>query len=718
VPLKRPSRTGGAPHVHAGLWGRLRHKRPLMAIIAVLALCFLPIAAFRAAVAWLSYPSSADQPIVPSTWIVDRDGKPLAAFASLNGQWCLPLSADQINPHLLDAVIATEDCRFFQHAGVDWKAVVAAAIHDVAARNGRRGASTITMQLFRLRQPAARSIVAKLFQAIHASQLDHQLSKQQILVEYLNRAPFGGNLVGAGAASWRYFGRPCRNLNLGQAALLAGIPQNPNGFRPDRFPARARARRDHVLDRMLASGMITPAERTLAGNEPIDATWHPLPQFSPAASPGLLPMLTDLAARNPGEQIATAIDSPSQKTAQILAAKTLAELAPSHINAAAVIVLDTTTGQCLADVSLSPLRGSGLALDLATRPRSTGSTLKPFIYAAAFDAGICTPSTLLDDSPASWSGYQPADYDHDFAGPIPAAEALAQSRNIPALLLLSKVTVPRAIEIMNALGLHTLAQAAKPYGLPLAIGGADATPMELAQAYAALARRAVAFSPAPGTPGEGLGGGLWHALRNSPRPSACRDALYCIADPDRTARTCPAAVPLAPAWKTGTSSGHRDAWCAAVTPTRTVVVWLGNIDGSGSDRLVGADAAAPLALRLLAAIAPRSDRTFLPPAAFAVSPAPPSAELSASADELILLSPTPGQEIIADPTIPADRQQVALRARTFGDSARAIYWFIDGKNIGKSNDGRPLMWPPAPGIHEVRAVSEAGQAATAEFGVQ
>ena len=184
---------------------------------------------------------------------------------------------------------------------------------------------------------------------------------------------------------------------------------------------------------MLANGMITAAQRTLAANEPIDAAWHPLPQNppSPTACPGLLPMLADLAAASPDQTIATAIDASTQKTAEDLTAKTLAGLASSHIDSVAVVVLDTATGNCLADVSLtaappfshpvSHLRTFPLShlLDLTSRPRSTGSTLKPFIYAAAFDAGICTPSTVLNDSPTSWSGYAPADYDHNFAGPSP-----------------------------------------------------------------------------------------------------------------------------------------------------------------------------------------------------------------------------------------------------------------------------------------------------------
>jgi penicillin-binding protein 1C len=701
----------------------LRKWRIALAVLLVLAIT--PMAAFRLAIAFVPYPFADDQPIIPATWIVDAHGKPLAAFASLEGQWCQPLGVDQISPHLLDAIVATEDCRFYDHAGVDWRAVAAAAFHDVLSPSGRRGASTITMQLFRLRQPADHSLAAKVMQAIHATQLDRQLTKQQILVEYVNRAPFGGNLVGAAAASWRFFGRPCRDLSLGQAALLAGIPQSPRSLRPDRFPERSRVRRDHVLDRMLALGIISPAEKTLAENEPIDASWQPLPQCDAAASPGLLPMLTRLAQRNPGQTIATAIDPPTQKIANDLAEKTLATYRSSHIDAVAAVVLDTATGQCIADVSLTIGKTHGSNIDLTDRPRSTGSTLKPFIYAAAFDAGICTPSTILQDTATTWAGYQPADYDHDFAGPLPAAEALAQSRNIPALQLLSKVTVPRAIDVMDSLGLHTLAHANKPYGLPLAIGGADATPTELAQAYAALARQAAEERNGDATSFHVADKLVAFPFFSSAgrdltvlRPAAAMAALNCLADPDRTAHVCPSAVALSPAWKTGTSSGHRDAWCAAVTPTRTVVVWLGNLDGSGSDRLVGADAAAPLALHILASCAPASDRPFLPPPDFVSAPIAASVELAAPTEQLVLLSPTPNQEILFDPSISANGQQVSFRARVAGDSSEPIYWFIDGKNIGRSNSTQPLLWSPAPGRHEIRAVSEMGQSVAAAIRVR
>jgi len=721
-----------------------RKRRLILAAVIPPGLVLLGLLAFQAAVAWLPYPTESDQPLTASTWIDDRDGNCLAVFASTSGQWCLPLTEDRISPHLFDAIVATEDSRFLDHHGVDWFGVAAAAEHDLIHLTQRRGASTITMQLFRLRQPAARSIPAKLAQAIHASQIEQQLTKRQILVEYLNRAPFGGNLIGAGAASWRYFGRPCSELSLGQAALLAGIPQNPNGLRPDRFPARARARRDHVLDRMLAAGLITETQRRQAASEPIDATWRPLPQdiaIDPAAPAGvcdadaltigLLPTLTDMAWQYSGQTLHTTIDPTTQRRATLAAGAALTDLQPSHITAAAVVVLDTPSASVLAAVSLTTDSGkTATAVDLTSRPRSTGSTLKPFIYAAAFDAGICSPQSIINDAPTAWAAYEPSDYDRDFRGPMTAADALAQSRNVPALVILSKVGLGRAVDVMGAFGLKTLARTPEKYGLPLAIGGADATPLELAEAYATLARAgrhrdaALLAEPVarhdvivaqPSTmPAQSPIDRLIHNVLL--RPATCRQTLYCLADENRTARVWPGAAGLAPAWKTGTSSGHRDAWCAAVTPRRTVVVWLGNADGSGSSTLVGQDTAAPLALQILAATDGGGDG-FAPPDGFALTPSPASNELTASTnDRLAILSPSAGQEIVHDPSIPDDRQRLSLRARA-GEATSPIFWFIDNVSIGRS-DGQPLWWTPTPGMHTARATTPDGHSAQAEFRVR
>jgi penicillin-binding protein 1C len=704
-----------------------RWRKRYALIVAALA-CGVALAtvfSFRAAVAWLPY--SSDTVFVPQrcTWIEDRAGNCLAAFVPASNQWDLPLTNDQVSPHLLNAIVAIEDRRFYQHHGVDWRAAAGALVEDLLHCREQRGASTLTMQLYRIGHPTQRSIWAKFIQAIRAEQIEEHLDKQAILLDYVNSAPFGGNLVGAGAASWRYFDRPCSDLSLGEAALLAGLPQNPKALRPDRFPERAMWRRNRVLGDMLALGMIDGHQHAQAIAEPIEAKWHPLPQESEVASDssavarnplGLLPLLTELAQQQPGHSVRTTIDQKIQREAASAVSNALAQLAPSHITASAVIVLDTQTAQCLASVSLSTVGGTE-SIDLTHRPRSSGSTLKPFIYAAAFDAGICTPQSILNDSPTSWAGYAPQDYDRDFVGPLTAADALAQSRNVPAMSLLSNVGVERAIDVMAAAGLTTLSKHSQPYGLPLAIGGADVTPMELAEAYATLARGGL-YRPATilanvSTPS--ASSAKSRPDRVALRPESCLSALYCLADPDRTEQVCISAAALSPAWKTGTSSGHRDAWCVAVTRRRTVVAWLGNADGTGSDALVGQDVAAPLALKILAATDPGGSG-FAPPSNFHAEARPARTGTTAEVAKVAMISPVNGQEIVRDPSLPPDRQKLSLRASAPRD--QRLWWFIDQQCLGQCKSSQNLWWDPTPGDHEIRVVAEKGQAASANIHIQ
>ncbi len=658
---------------------------------------FAPVT-FFAAVRWLPYPQGIDRPPPADTFIQDRNGFPLAAFVASDEQWQLPLTHDQFSPHLVNAIIAVEDARFVSHAGVDWHSVTGAVFEDLRHLSIRRGGSTLTMQLERLRDPRPRTFLNKVEQAIRAAQLEKRATKQDILDEYLNRAPFGGNLVGAGAASWRYFGRPCRDLSLAEAALLAGLPQSPNRLRPDRHPQAAKLRRDHVLARMQICGTITEAQRKEASGEPLDARWRDLPQ---ATDIGALAALEGLRTRYPSQSIRTTVDRPVQQSAAAMAATHLEGLKASHITAVAVVILDTPTSECLASVSLSardPRGPSKAFLDLTRAPRSPGSTLKPFLYAAAFDAGIASPASILMDSPAAWPGYVPANYDRAFHGPISAGDALAESRNIPALLLLNQLGVERAVALLDSFGLHTLARAKYPYGLPLAIGAADATAFELAEADATLAR-----------------GGLWRAAtlvhsenaieRRTLRADACWQTLCAISAPERTAPISPEAAGLKVAWKTGTSTGHHDAWCAAATPRRTVIVWLGNPAGESSAALIGQEAAAPLALRLIAAVDPGGKSWPEAPVAKSLAraiAAPGKASLQ-------IISPTRDQRILLSPDLPAANQQVL-----FESSAENPWWFLDGESIGR---GRRLWWSPTAGAHRLRLTDDDGHSASVAFHV-
>jgi len=694
-------------------------QRGMRLLILALGAPLIAAAAFNAAVAFWPYPPELDVPLRASTFVLDRDGQPLAALVAMDDQWRMPLTEDRISPHLLAAIVAVEDARFFQHDGVNWRAVAAAAWQNIRAMSIRRGASTITMQVHQLRRPARRSLAYKVEQAIRAVQIERRHGKREILVEYLNRAPMGGNLVGVGAASWRYFNRDCRDLTVAQAALLAGLPKNPNAYRPDRFPERARARRDFVLGRMLALGYITAEQHQVAMAEPVDAAWYALPHVREAPelhADGALPALLDLAERFPGQTIRTTLDTALQRQAVALALSHLHSLRPSGVDALALVVLDTSTGQCLATVSISS-RAS--RLDLSRRARSTGSVLKPFIYAAAFDAGIATPATILLDSPTAWPGYVPANFDHSFRGSISAAAALAESRNIPALLLLSQVGVDRSAAVMGQLGLARVARSPDRYGLSLAIGGAEASVMEVASAYAALMRIAAGVPwPPPRDP-------MIPPSTQSPPPvavgpspllgRAAAQAMAAIRQRQRTWAMCPEAAALDVAWKTGTSSGFRDAWCAAVDEHYTVVVWLGNPAGEGARELVGQDAAAPLALRLIAAL-PRQS-LGRPTAKASVPPVSERAQpLRLSRPSLALLFPTDGLEIIREEHLSAEQQQLALKASS--PQQTLLYWFVDGTALGAWPSDQTVLWTPTPGSHVVRVCDSAGRWASARIKVR
>lgn len=706
----------------------LRRQAAIWIIALPLTACLL----FQAAIRWWSYPEGIERPPAAGTFLEDRNGVPLAALVAGDDQWHLPLSQDQINPHLFAAIVAVEDSRFYQHAGVDWKSAAGALWQDVRHLGICRGGSTLTMQLQRLRELRPRTVLNKLEQAVRAEQIEQWSTKDQILVEYLNRAPFGGNLVGAGAAGLRYFGRPCRDLSLGEAALLAGLPQSPNRLRPDRHPQAARARRNHVLDRMLACGMIDAKQHDEAAAEPITVVWHPLPQEEKL---GAMPAFSRLATEYQGRVVRTTLDLTIQRQTAAMAREQLQPLAASGITAAAVVVVDTPSGECLAAVSISRPAGSEIAnlksensdsvhpnpppeyrekgpensegeIDLTRAPRSTGSTLKPLIYAAAFDAGICSPKTTLLDSPAAWPGYSPGNYDRTFRGPMAAADALAESRNIPALLVLARVGVERALGVMDSFGLRTLARAKHPYGLSLAIGGAEASPLEIAEAYATLGR-----------------GGIWRPVglvksdaggTRVMRADPCWQTLAAISSAERTTRIAPEAAALRAAWKTGTSSGHRDAWCAAVTPRRTVVVWFGNPAGQGAASLVGQDVAAPLALRLIASLdgggrgwPDVGEEKF-------VASLPSMKPIAArSTSSLLIVSPTRGQEILFSPDLTPDQQQVELEVSAAG--VGGVWWFVDEEPAGRE---QKVWWSPTVGEHQIHVVDGGGHSASVNIHVQ
>ena len=534
-----------------------------------------------------------------SVRVLDRNGRLLRTYNGTDDSRMFWVDMEDLSPHLMAATVAVEDERFYWHPGVDPVAVARAVGSNL--RRGRvvSGASTITMQLMRILWQRPRTFRSKAIESFRALQIERATSKDEVMEWYLNLAPYGGNLVGVGAASLAYFRKPAKELTLGEAALLAGLPKSPSRLRPDRSPGRARRRRDHVLNRMHECGCISEEQLFRALCEPV-----PNRRFSP---PFERPHWARLVRqRFPHRAVLrTTLDPDTQETARVAVREQVDALRPEGVTNGAVVVIENEiaavralVGSC--DFFSEEDRGQ---VNGATAARSPGSALKPFTYALAFERGVCTPSTILADVPTSYVGYEPRNFDLRFRGPVSAADALSASLNIPAIELLRRTGPHSIYHLLKACGISTLTQDATRYGLSLALGSAEVRLLELANAYATLARMGI-YRPV-------------RVLEAEPLPEGervlTRGAAYLTSQVlGETKRTEAQGLwkctrnQIRMAWKTGTSYGCRDAWCLAYTPEFTVGVWLGNFSGRPSKALVGLRAAAPVAARIIDQI--HSDR--------------------------------------------------------------------------------------------------------------
>lgn len=588
--------------------GLARAVRALVATAVVLTVC--AVAALEVALRVVPFdPASLESPET-SSLLFDRDGRPLRAFLGTDEQWRVPVELDEVSPWLVKAIIAVEDKRFRAHRGVDPLAAARAARANATGRRIVSGASTLTMQVVGLSASRERTVARKLRQAFRALQAERVLSKDRILELYLTYAPYGGNVCGVEAAARRYFNKPASDLNLAEASLLAGVPQSPARFRPDRAPDAALRRRDTVLARMLADGVITRAEH--------DRARAVRPAVGSFDAPVLAPHFTDLvhAAHPRMTRVRTTLDPAVQAEAERLLRRRVAASAHAGLTNGAVVVIENATGDILAMVGSVSYGAASIQgqVNGATSPRSPGSALKPLVYALAFEHGVILPDTILPDVPVSYAGYRPENFDHSWQGLVRADRAMAWSLNIPAIDLLQMTGLSRAVRFMRDAGLATLNRPPGEYGLSLALGTCAVTLLDLTNAYAMLARGGRYLPPRMVLEGRRIAGpaadapstaALAYAGRATPRtllgPQACHMVARALADP--TLRP-PEEISLellgleGVAWKTGTSSGFRDAWTIACTATHTVGVWLGNFDGRPSPGVTGARAAAPAALGL------------------------------------------------------------------------------------------------------------------------
>jgi penicillin-binding protein 1C len=516
-----------------------------------------------------------------STVVLDRSGSLLRPFATADGRWRLPVTAESVDPRYRAMLLACEDRRFESHPGIDPAASLRAAAQWLTRGHIVSGASTLSMQVARLIEPRReRSLAAKLRQMVRAVTLERRLGKAKLFDLYLALAPYGGPLEGVRAASFAYFGREPVRLTAAQAALLVALPQSPETRRPDRFPGRARAARDRVLAIASARGILTPAEAAAARAEPVPTARRPFPMLAAHAA-------EEAVAADPGAPtIRLAIDARLQERLEALAAERAAAAGPDL--SAAILVLDNRDGRVLAHVGsagyLDATRRG--AIDMTLAVRSPGSALKPFVYALAFENGLAHPETLLEDRPARFAAsYAPENFDLTFQGTVTARRALQLSLNVPAVELMDAVGPARFIARLRAAGAGIqLPREAAP-GLPVALGGLGITLTDLARLYAGLARGGAVPDILRGS-----GGTATEPGRRVAEPVA---AWY-VADILRGTPPPENALPNRIAYKTGTSYGYRDAWAAGFDRHVTVVVWAGRPDGAAVPGLVGRTVAAPI----------------------------------------------------------------------------------------------------------------------------
>jgi penicillin-binding protein 1C len=646
-------------------------------------------------------------PLAPETSVevLAHDGRLLRAFTVADGRWRLAVDPGRVDPRYRAMLIAYEDRRFMSHPGVDVRALARAAWQ--ALRHGRvvSGGSTLTMQVARLLEEGATgSWAGKVRQIRVALALERRRSKDEILALYLHLAPMGGNLEGVRAGSLAWFGKEPTRLTEAEAALLIALPQAPSLRTPDAHPEAARAARDRVLARVAELGVLDEDAAAAAVREALPAARRPFP--------ALAPHLADrLRAADPSARLhRTTLDADLQAALEELARDALHDL-PQEATVA-LLVADPDAGRILATVGSAaygsdPRRGY---VDMTQALRSPGSTLKPLVYGLAFSDGLAHPETVLDDRPEDYGGYAPQNFDGVFRGPVSAREALEASLNLPVVALTEALGPARLLAELRQAGVEAVVPGDAP-GLAVALGGVGVSLEGLVQLYAAIARGGEA-RPLTAIAGgaDPPGGG---ASEPSPRPRLLTpQAAWQVADVLAGAPR-PAGLPDGPlAVKTGTSSGHRDAWALGFDGAHVAGVWVGRADGTPVPGLVGATAATPLLVEAFARLGGRP---------VPLPPAPPGTRIVASASDL----PAPLRRFgarVAErddaPRLTFPPDGAALAPLAGGVPARVergtapFSWFANGAPVEVARYEREARLPlDGPGFVTLAVVDAEGRAA-------
>ncbi|UXN74928.1 penicillin-binding protein 1C [Devosia sp. A8/3-2] len=427
-------------------------------------------------------PDLATMPV--SVAVVDRDGQLLRPFTTKDGRWRLPVTTGQVDRRFLDMLVAYEDRGFAGHHGVEWGSMLRAAGQYVGAGgNIVSGGSTLTMQVARLLEGApTRNLWGKLRQMVHADSLERQLSKDQILNLYLTLAPYGGNIEGIRAASLAYFGKEPTRLTTAEAALLVALPQSPEARRPDRDPDAARRSRDMVLDRLVTAGALAAEEAEAAKQEPIPTARKQFPMLASH-------MAEQALRAQPGmRQVGLTVDKRLQDALERLGAARARQLDPKV--SVAIVAADIQTGEILASVGSAGLFNAESAgyVDMTSAIRSPGSTLKPLIYGLAFELGLAHPESLIEDRPTAFGGYVPVNFDGFSRGTVTVRQALTESLNIPAVVVLDAVGPSRLISRMKRAYADPRLPVNTAPSPAVGLGGVGISLRDLVSIYGAIAR--------------------------------------------------------------------------------------------------------------------------------------------------------------------------------------------------------------------------------------
>lgn len=540
----------------------------------------------------------------PTATVITSDSNELlGAMIAKDGQWRFPHN-DSVPEKFKTCILQFEDEYFHEHPGFNPVSIFKALRGNINSNGVKRGGSTLTQQVIRLsRKNQSRTYFEKIKEIILATRLEFRASKEKILSYYSSNAPFGGNVVGLDAGSWRYFNRDANDLSWAESATLAVLPNAPSLIYPGKNQKKLLDKRNRLLQKLLQNQLIDSLTYDLSIAEELPQQPYALPQIAPH-------LLQKVTQTNAGERVRTSIKKSLQEQTNRIVANHYIQLSQNEIYNSAVLIMDVKTRKVLAYVGNSPTDDAHQKdVDVIDKPRSTGSILKPFLYAAMLDAGDILPNSLVADVPTQFGSYNPENYDKGYDGAVTASRALSRSLNVPAVRMLQEFGLDRFHHYLRALHLKDLKYNANHYGLSLILGGAESNLWDLCKSYAALSSTLNHFNETSSEyyknefleptflADETIEFGkkssektlydaasiylTYESLKEVNRPEG--DENWEFYDSSKQI-----------AWKTGTSFGFRDAWAIGTTKDYVVGVWVGNADGEGRPGLVGVQTAAPI----------------------------------------------------------------------------------------------------------------------------